>query len=62
MPFKPRGSDRWTVADEPPRSLPAGRLSGRAIRAGVAHARYDPQDLGHERAEPGGRLGRHALA
>ena len=53
VPFKPRGSDRWTVADEPPRSLPAGRLSGRAIRAGVAVPRFDPEGLGHGRVEPG---------
>ncbi len=43
VPFRPRGSDRWTVADEAPRSLPSGRLSGRAIRAGVAVARFDPK-------------------
>ena len=43
VPFAPRASDRWTVAGESPRSLPAGRLSGRAIRNAVALPRYDPK-------------------
>ena len=34
VPFTPRGSDRWTVDGEHPRALPAGRISGRAIREG----------------------------
>jgi spore germination protein YaaH/flagellar hook assembly protein FlgD len=32
VPFKPRGSDRWTVDGGRPQSLPAGRATGRAIR------------------------------
>ncbi len=32
VPFKPRGSDRWTVAGGQPRELPAGRMSGKAMR------------------------------
>ena len=59
VPFKPRGSDRWTVADEAPRSLPAGRLSGRAIRAGVAVPRFDPKasatDVSSRAVGPGRR-------
>jgi hypothetical protein len=43
VPFAPRASDRWTVAGESPRSLPAGRLSGRAIRNAVTLPRYDPK-------------------
>ena len=40
VPFKPRESDHWTVSGEQPRALPAGRLSGRAIReAGVVPVR-----------------------
>jgi len=31
--FTPRGSDRWTVGGLDPRSLPAGRLDGRTMRA-----------------------------
>ena len=61
VPFKPRGSDRWTVADEPPRSLPAGRLSGRAIRAGVAVPRFDPKASATDVSSRGGRTGRPAL-
>ena len=33
VPFKPRKGDRWTVGGVTPRALPAGRLSGKAIRA-----------------------------
>jgi flagellar hook assembly protein FlgD/GH18 family chitinase len=36
VPFTPRGSDRWAVGGVKPRDLPAGRLSGRAIRDAVA--------------------------
>src|SRR4029077_4146291 len=43
VPFAPRASDRWTVAGESPRRLPAGRLSGRAIRDAVALPRFDPK-------------------
>jgi spore germination protein YaaH/flagellar hook assembly protein FlgD len=32
VPFTPRSSDRWTVGGHAPRALPAGRLSGRAMR------------------------------
>ena len=35
VPFKPRKSDRWAVGGVAPRSLPAGRLSGKAIRRGA---------------------------
>ncbi|MDP9482365.1 MAG: glycosyl hydrolase family 18 protein, partial [Chloroflexota bacterium] len=31
--FEPRAGDRWMVGGELPRRLPAGRLSGRALRA-----------------------------
>ncbi len=34
--FTPRRSDRWTVGGVRPLALPAGRLSGRAIRSGDA--------------------------
>jgi spore germination protein YaaH/flagellar hook assembly protein FlgD len=33
VPFKPRKSDRWAVGGVAPRALPAGRLSGKALRA-----------------------------
>ena len=33
VPFTPRGADRWTVGGVQPRALPAGRLSGTAMRA-----------------------------
>ncbi|MFL5646733.1 MAG: glycosyl hydrolase family 18 protein [Chloroflexota bacterium] len=32
VPFKPRKGDRWPVGGVTPQELPAGRLSGRAIR------------------------------
>ena len=32
VPFKPRPSDRWAVGGVSPRELPAGRLTGRAMR------------------------------
>jgi hypothetical protein len=32
VPFKPRKGDRWAVGGVAPRELPAGRLSGRALR------------------------------
>ncbi len=32
VPFRPRAEDRWTVDGEAPRSLPAGRLTGRQLR------------------------------
>ena len=32
VPFKPRASDRWAVGGVAPRALPAGRLTGRAMR------------------------------
>ena len=35
VPFKPRKSDRWVVGGRPPTALPAGRLSGKAIREGA---------------------------
>ena len=33
VPFKPRVSDRWPVGGVTPRALPAGRVSGQAMRA-----------------------------
>lgn len=33
VPFRPRASDRWKVDGRAPRGLPAGRVSGRAMRA-----------------------------
>ncbi len=33
VPFKPRTADRWVVGGVSPRELPAGRLSGRTMRA-----------------------------
>ena len=33
VPFKPRKSDRWPVGGVTPRALPAGRVSGQAMRA-----------------------------
>ena len=35
VPFTPRPEDDWRVAGEDPQSLPAGRLSGAAIREGA---------------------------
>ena len=35
VPFTPRKSDRWVVGGVAPRALPAGRLSGKAIRGGA---------------------------
>ena len=32
IPFKPRPTDRWAVGGVSPRALPAGRLTGRAMR------------------------------
>ena len=61
VPFKPRGSDRWTVADEPPRSLPAGRLSGPRDPGRRGRPALRPEGLGHGRVEPGGRTRRPAL-
>ena len=39
VPFSPRRSDRWQVGGVAPQRLPAGRLSGKAIRDGVATPR-----------------------
>ena len=56
VPFRPRSSDRWAVDGARPRALPAGRVSGRALR----HAGPDPVDnpatltVSHE---PGGPTG-----
>jgi spore germination protein YaaH/flagellar hook assembly protein FlgD len=36
VPFEPRREDDWTVGGASPRALPAGRLSGQAIRDGLA--------------------------
>ncbi len=33
VPFRPRATDRWKVDGRAPRVLPAGRISGRAMRA-----------------------------
>ncbi len=35
VPFKPRANDRWVVGGVAPRALPAGRLSGKALRDGA---------------------------
>jgi spore germination protein YaaH/flagellar hook assembly protein FlgD len=35
VPFKPRASDRWVVGGVAPKALPAGRLSGKALRDGA---------------------------
>ena len=32
VPFKPRAADRWPVGGTQPRELPAGRVSGKALR------------------------------
>jgi len=36
VPFKPRKADRWTVGGVQPRILPAGRLTGKALRNAAA--------------------------
>ena len=36
VPFEPRREDDWTVGGGSPRALPAGRLTGQAIRDGLA--------------------------
>ncbi len=38
VPFEPRATDRWTVGDDRARALPAGRLSGHALRKNDARA------------------------
>jgi spore germination protein YaaH/flagellar hook assembly protein FlgD len=38
VPFKPRKADRWAVGGRAPRALPAGRVSGHALRARTAPA------------------------
>jgi spore germination protein YaaH/flagellar hook assembly protein FlgD len=45
VPFKPRPSDHWTVDGVRPRALPAGRVSGRAIRDAVPGNATDPERL-----------------
>ena len=35
IPFRPRADDAWRVDGRAPRALPAGRLSGKAIRDGA---------------------------
>jgi spore germination protein YaaH/flagellar hook assembly protein FlgD len=42
VPFKPRKADRWVVGGDSPRALPAGRLSGKAIREGGPASRVAP--------------------
>ncbi len=42
VPFKPRTSDRWAVGGASPRALPAGRVSGRAMRDAVPAAKAAP--------------------
>lgn len=42
VPFKPRKADRWVVGGISPRALPAGRLSGKAIREGGPASRVAP--------------------
>ena len=56
VPFKPRPSDQWSVGGVRPRALPAGRLSGRAMRdAGPAHV-TEPASLAPA-PTPGGTVG-----
>ena len=42
VPFKPRKADRWVVGGVAPTALPAGRLSGKAIREGGPASRVAP--------------------
>src|SRR6187200_2965645 len=42
VPFKPRVADRWVVGGGAPTALPAGRLSGKAIRDGGPASRLAP--------------------
>jgi hypothetical protein len=42
VPFKPRASDRWVVGGVAPKALPAGRLSGKALRDGAKGPRVAP--------------------
>ena len=42
VPFKPRKADRWVVGGVAPKALPAGRLSGKAIREGGPASRVAP--------------------
>jgi spore germination protein YaaH/flagellar hook assembly protein FlgD len=42
VPFKPRTSDRWTVGGVRPQQLPAGRLTGKALRTAHAPAPLAP--------------------
>jgi spore germination protein YaaH/flagellar hook assembly protein FlgD len=44
VPFTPRKSDRWAVGGVAPRTLPAGRLSGKAIRGGATAPVVAPAD------------------
>ncbi len=42
VPFKPRKADHWAIGGASPRALPAGRLSGKAIREGGPASRVAP--------------------
>jgi spore germination protein YaaH/flagellar hook assembly protein FlgD len=42
VPFKPRASDRWTIGGVRPQQLPAGRLTGKALRAAHVPAPLAP--------------------
>ena len=42
VPYKPRKADRWVVGGVAPKALPAGRLSGKAIREGGPASRMAP--------------------
>ena len=42
VPFKPRTTDRWTVGGVRPSALPAGRLTGKALRTAHAPAPLAP--------------------
>jgi spore germination protein YaaH/flagellar hook assembly protein FlgD len=53
VPFKPRAGDRWTVGGVTPRELPAGRLSGKAIR----EAKTPQRPIGAVPAEPAVAVG-----
>ena len=45
-PFTPRPQDDWTIGGQPPQRLPAGRLSGSAIRSTIPGTDETAPDLG----------------
>jgi spore germination protein YaaH/flagellar hook assembly protein FlgD len=58
VPFKPRPSDRWTVGGVAPQALPAGRLSGRAMRRAQLPASDPLGTAGHAPGPYVGPFGR----